>query len=261
MCLAVIAVAPRPGLALVIAANRDEFHARPAAPAGPWTDHPDVYAGRDLSAGGTWLGMTRSGRYALLTNFRDPRTRRDAAPSRGALVRDYLVGAQDPGAYADDVHARAAQYNGFNLIVGDARGCVYLENRTGNGPRRLPSGVHGLSNHLLNTPWPKLARIREAVDEALRLPGPDADVLFDILADRTPARDEELPDTGIGLERERLLSAPFIVSPDYGTRCSTVIIVREDGQASVRERRFTPAGEPCGESDFAFTVVHQGRPA
>lgn len=255
MCLAIIALNARPGLPLLIAANRDEFHARPAAPAGPWDDHPDIYGGRDLSAGGTWLGMTRAGRYALLTNFRDPRSRLPDAPSRGALVSGYLAGGETPEAYAARVHGQGAAYNGFNLLVGDASGCVYLENKSGAPPRRLQAGVvHGVSNHLLDTPWPKLTRARAAVQALLQGPLPDAEALMDILADRSPAPDESLPDTGVGLERERMLSAPFIVSPDYGTRCSTVIMVQADGRASLRERRFDPQGAACGESDWTFTI-------
>ena len=254
MCLAVIALHARPDLPLLIAANRDEFHARPAAPAGPWQDRPDIYAGRDLSAGGTWLGITRAGRYALLTNYRDPRNMRADAPSRGTLVQGYLAGRESPGDYADALRPQAGRYNGFNLLAGDCGGCVYLGNRSDAPPHPLPAGVHGLSNHLLDTPWPKLVRTREAVAAALRGPAPEPQALLDLLADRTPAPDELLPDTGVGRERERLLSPPFIVSPQYGTRCSTVVMVRADGRASLHERRYDPAGEPCGESSWEFTI-------
>ncbi|MVW80009.1 NRDE family protein [Bordetella sp. 02P26C-1] len=252
MCLAVFAVRHVPGVPVLIAANRDEFHARPAQAAGAWPGQPRLYAGRDLRGGGTWMGVNEFGRYAILTNVRDPRRLLVDAPSRGALVETFLRGDLDPMAYLADVHARGARYNGFNLIVGDPEQAAYYSNHEGI-PRQLPPGVYAVSNHLLDTPWPKLRRTRSAF---VRLLGgtvqPDLTGLYAMLADRTPAIDSELPCTGIPLARERLLSSPFIVSPDYGTRASTVLALHADGRGELHERQFNAAGEAVGDSDLTF---------
>ncbi|MCD0506010.1 NRDE family protein [Bordetella petrii] len=252
MCLAVLALHRLPGVPVLIAANRDEFHARPTQPASAWPGRPAIYAGRDLRAGGTWMGADERGRYAIVTNFRDPLHLLADAPSRGALVEDYLRGDTEPGDYLAAVHARGALYNGFNLIVGDVRTAWYASNRDG-GPRALPPGIYAVSNHLLDTPWPKLARTKAAFERVLdRAPQPDLPALYDTLRDGTPADDASLPDTGIGLERERLLSSPFIVSPDYGTRGSTVLALHTNGHGELHERRFGPDGLPMGDSDLEF---------
>lgn len=246
------------GARLVVAANRDEYHARPAAPAAFWPGSPDVLAGRDLEAGGTWLGVTRSGRFAALTNIRDPRAHRPGRASRGGLVAGFLLGQEPADAYAKSVLAAAAGYNGFNLVVGDEAGALwYVENRT-PAARALPPGVHGLSNHLLDTPWPKVTRTKTAIAAVL---GPDvvAEELLAPLADRTRPPDAELPDTGVGLEVERLLSSPFIVSPAYGTRCSTALVVGSRGTLLV-ERSFDPEGRESGVARFAWeqTALREG---
>ena len=253
MCLAVLALRTLPGIPVLIAANRDEFHERPTLPAAQWPDAPDIYAGRDGRAGGTWMGVSARGRYALVTNFREPGHFRDPAPSRGALVEDYLRGAEPPAAYLARVHRGDQAYNGFNLIVGDARSAWYLSNRDG-GPRELAPGIYALSNHLLDTPWPKLARTKAAFGAVLRSgPQPDLPTLMAALADRQPADDADLPATGLPLERERLLSSPFIVSPNYGTRSSSVLALREDGAGQLDERRFAPDGSVSGESRLTFS--------
>lgn len=256
MCLAVIALNVRPDLPLLIAANRDEFHARAAAPAQPWADLPDIIAGRDLSAGGSWLGLTRQGRYALLTNYRDPASIQPDAPSRGALVLDYLAGDETPLDYARTVAEHGGRYNGFNLLTGDPSGCALAANRSGEPARLLAAGLYGLSNRLLDSPWPKLVRLREGVGQALRGPRiPGAETLLDLLSDRTPAADAELPDTGVGLERERALSPIFIAGERYGTRCSTVIAIHGDGTVCLHERRFGPNGDRQGESRWEFALA------
>ena len=251
MCLAIIALSVLPDIPVLVAANRDEYHARPTAPAAPWPDRPDIIAGRDLVAGGTWLGMTRGGRYALLTNYRAPAAANPAAPSRGTLVEAFLRGVQPPADYARDVHARSGQYNGFNLIIGDRDHSFYVGNRAQN-PVALVPGVYSLSNHLLDTPWPKLVRVRSAVRDWLRaaVAGRDYEPLFAALRDRTPAPDEALPDTGIALERERLLSSPFIVDPAYGTRSSTVLALHRDGRGELHEIRYAPDGSAAGREDY-----------
>ncbi|MEI2414775.1 NRDE family protein [Orrella sp. JC864] len=252
MCLAVLALNAHPRLPLLLVANRDEYHARPSLPAGPWPGHPDIVAGRDLSAGGTWLGIARGGRYALVTNYRDPRRLMPDAPSRGALVQDYLQGALGPEPYLRELAARQQRYNGFNLIVGDPQGAWYAGNRDPQGgPRRLADGVHGLSNHLLDTPWPKVRRTRQAVAALLREPhAPAVQALMEVFADRRGAPDGELPDTGVGLARERMLASPFIASPDYGTRCTTVVLAGPDGAISLYERQYDPQGAAVHEAGW-----------
>jgi uncharacterized protein with NRDE domain len=242
MCLIAIGWRLRGDYPLMMAANRDEFFARPTAPATFWQDHSEILAGRDLLQGGTWLGLTRSGRLAAVTNYRDGHRERVGRLSRGWLVRDYLLSAREPSSFLAQIHATADQYDGFNLIAGTQRGLFHYSNR---GPEviALPAGVHGLSNHLLNTPWPKVERAREGLAALADSPAaglPEA--LFALLAERTPASDHILPDSGIGLARERLLSSAFIQSPDYGTRCSTVLLVDRAGGARFEERSFAPDG-------------------
>jgi len=260
MCIAYLAIRPHSDWPLFIAANRDEFHARPTLAAAPWKDCPDVIAGIDMTARGTWLGVTRQGRYALLTNYRDPGSHRPDAASRGGLVAQYLAGAVDPQAYAGQVAGEAAQYNGFNLIVGDLDGACYVSNR-GDGEQAcmLGAGRYVLSNHLLDTAWPKTQRLRAALDRYPldRLDGSVTPV-FDILRDTTQAEDAALPRTGLALERERLLSSPFIVSPDYGTRCSTVIAVHADGHALFSEVSYDAQGRAARRHDWPFRVAQPG---
>ena len=252
MCLAVLALHTVPGIPVLIAANRDEFHARPTLPAAQWADEARVYGGRDGLAGGTWMGATRDGRYALVTNFREPGRQIADAPSRGALVEDFLRGNASAADYIAAAHAAGQAYNGFNLIVGDARGAWYASNRDGT-PRPLAPGVYALSNHLLDTPWPKLARTKAAFERVLRhAPQPDLPALFQALADRSPADDADLPATGLVPDREKLLSSPFIVSPTYGTRSSTVLALCDDGSGQLTEKRFAPDGSASGESALAF---------
>jgi uncharacterized protein with NRDE domain len=259
MCLIVVAWEAHPALRLVVAANRDEAYARPAAPAGWWADAPDLLAGRDLREGGTWMGITRAGRFAAVTNFRDPGfAQLPNAPSRGALVTDFLRGGADAEAYARELSARMAAYNGFNLLVGDAGGLFYLSNRA-EGVRRLEPGVYGLSNHLLDTPWPKVVRARQAMADALAgASGEAADGwesgLWEMLGNRVVAADDDLPDTGVGTEFERLLSPPFIRSDAYGTRASTVLTIAADGNVRLAERSITPGEEGWTEARHAFRI-------
>ena len=253
MCLIVFAVAPTPGVRLVVAANRDEAHDRPAAPAGFWADAPEVLAGRDLRAGGTWLGVTRGGRFAALTAVREPGRTMTDAPSRGGLVAGFLLGAAHPGSYSARAAAEGDGYNGFNLLVGDGSGLWYASNR-GAEPHLLASGVYGVSNHLLDTPWPKVVRCRERLRRLLEEePEIQLGSLLEMLDDRGQAPDDELPSTGVPLEWERALSAPLIVHPRYGTRCSTAVVIDCDGSIRFAERRFDSAGIETGIETFALS--------
>ncbi len=256
MCLAVLALAVHPDFPVVIAANRDEFHARPAEPA-TWGAAPPfsgILAGRDLEAGGTWLGVRRDGRWALLTNVREGGRNDPAARSRGDLVPAVLNGRPDPArALADLVPARQ-RYNGFNLLAGTGAVAHWMSNR-GHGPAPIAPGVHGLSNAFLDTPWPKLARTTDAVRAWVARGASDTDALFAMLADRAQAPDDALPDTGVPRDRERVLSSPFIVGDDYGTRCSTVLTIDRAGMARFRERTFDIAGTTVVETVEEFRVA------
>jgi uncharacterized protein with NRDE domain len=252
MCIAYLSLG-NPDWPLLIAANRDEFHARPTRAAAPWPESPNLIAGLDLQGGGTWMGVTASGRHALLTNYREPgHPAPPGAPSRGLLVRDFLLREDDPAAWIDTVAARSDDWAGFNLIVGDARQTWYLGNRdSARAPRRLSPGRYVLSNHLLDTPWPKAARLRDSLDAlppATWAAAPEQ--VFERLRDTTPAEDARLPATGLTLEFERLLSSPFIISPDYGTRCSTVLARSADGRTLFSELGYDAAGRPLERHDW-----------
>jgi len=254
MCLLVLALDAHPRYRLVVAANRDEFHRRPSAPADFWPERPELVAGRDLEAGGTWLGLTRGGRFAALTNFREPGRHRPGAPSRGALAAEFLQGSSPPLAFLAELRGQARDYNGFSLVVGDRDALAYLSNR-GPGPLALAPGVHGLSNHLLDTPWPKVERSRARLAALLSGRKVDPEELLELLSDRTVAPDAELPSTGLPLELERRLSPPMVVAPDYGTRCSTAVLVGRDDRVRLVEQSFGPNGEPTEERDFAFGLA------
>lgn len=252
MCLVLLAVKAHPRYPLVVAANRDEFHVRPSGAAGFWEEAPDVLAGRDLEKGGTWFGITRGGRLATLTNVRDPRSIRQDAPSRGALVSGYLVGKATPWEWLGDVARNAARYNPFNLVAGVGADLLVLESPTGRiAP--LPPGVRGISNALVDTPWPKVTRKKAELSRLLPAAEDlDPESLLALLYDRERAPNDELPDTGVGLEKERALSAPFIVSERYGTRSSTVLLLEAGGRARMVERSFDPEGKPTGTVTFTF---------
>lgn len=256
MCLAVLALDTHPRYAVVLAANRDEFYARDAAPAA-WGNEADgfagILAGRDLVAGGTWLGVHRDGRFAFVTNVRQGTGRDPAARSRGELVPRIL---HDERALADafagvahDGHA----YNGFNLLAGNAAGALWMSNRVA-GVHAVGRGVHGLSNAALDTPWPKLVRTKAVLEEWVARGADGVDALFTALADRIGAADRDLPATGVTLEWERSLAAPFIVSDGYGTRCSTVLVIDREGRARFEERAFGPGGVALGTRVEVFEV-------
>jgi uncharacterized protein with NRDE domain len=247
MCLIALAWQAHPDFPLVVAANRDEWRDRPAVPAHWWQDHPRLLAGRDLKAGGTWMGISRGGRFAAVTNFRDPSERDSTALSRGTLVAQFLLGDDDPARYLARLADRAARYNGFNLLVGDGLSLLYFGSREGE-VRAVEPGVHALSNHLLDEPWPKVTRAREAMRSAIA----DGDEpLFAMLSDTTPAPDSQLPDTGVGLERERMLSPALITGERYGTRASTVLRAGP-GAARFEERTRDASGAVTLTTAFEF---------
>jgi uncharacterized protein with NRDE domain len=253
MCSIFLAYNAHPKYRLIVAANRDEFYERPTAAAQFWHDAPDVLAGRDLVHGGTWLGVTRNGRFSAVTNYRDP-----LAPtgnlSRGKLVGDFLRGSAPPLEYLQKIEENAGSYSGFNLLVGEIdAGIGYFSNR-GDGVKMLESGVYGLSNHLLDTPWSKVSRGKTALAALVEKEDFAVESLFEILGDVSKASDADLPDTGIRLERERLLSSIFIETPVYGTRCSTALLMTEDGKVLFAERTYQQSRNDFGEERFEFKI-------
>ena len=243
MCLIVFAWQVIPSVPLVAAANRDEFYQRATAPAANWPEYPQIYAGRDLQAGGSWMGITQASdscsfpRFAAITNIRAPAEHIDNAPSRGHLVSDYLASCMTPQAYIDSIRETAAAYNGFNLVVGDRDTLIWYSNKGDNDPRNgkpLEPGVYGLSNALLDAPWPKVVKTKAQFASLLCLGAPD-DAFFEMLSDTTPAPDQRLPETGVPLDLERTLSAVRIEAPGYGTRTSTVVKLYADASATLQE--------------------------
>ncbi len=235
MCLIVFAWKLLPDCPLLLAANRDEFFARPAEAAQWWQDQPHIYAGRDLQGGGTWLGIDKQARFAALTNIRNGAEKRPNAPSRGALVTNYLRGQLDARTYLEQLAETADQYQGFNLIVGDAEQLFCFSNVHDGGVKQLEPGIYGLSNGALNTPWPKVVRAKAQFASLLCQSAPD-EAYFDMLSDTSPASDCRLPKTGVSLEWERLLSSIFIESADYGTRVSTLLRINTNNGAQLVER-------------------------
>ncbi len=232
---------------LTLIGNRDEFHARPTREAVFWTDedHPELLAGKDLEAGGTWLGVTRSGRFAALTNIRAP-----GAPagqrSRGALALDYLTGAEAPEDYLQALATQLGEYAGFNLLVGDRSELWHLNSQEGT-TRQLGPGIYGLSNASLDSPWPKVTSLREALAQN---PNADSPSLMALLTDRRIYPDDQLPKTGVNLEWERMLSATFILGQEYGTRASTLLRIGQTDAIEFIEKRFGPHGITAGETSW-----------
>ncbi len=257
MCLVLVVWRMHAQYPCLVAANRDEFHARPTARAEWWPDHPEILAGRDLEAGGTWLGVTRTGRFAALTNYRDPERRRAAAPgaatpSRGALVTSVLESGASVAQSLSYLREVGANYNGFNLIFSDGERLGIYESVRGSG-RELGPGIYGLSNHLLDTPWPKVQIAKNRLQAAL-LGLTDTAPLLELLRDDRPASDALLPQTGVSLEWERLLSSAFVRAPDYGTRCSTIIRIEREGRAYFDEWSWDSIGADIGRISLRFDL-------
>jgi uncharacterized protein with NRDE domain len=254
MCLIFIALKHHSKYILITAANRDEFYDRKTAPASFWSDQPSILGGRDLEALGTWLGITRNGRICMVTNFRDLKNIRPNAPSRGKLVTDFLLDSVSGEVYLNELQPHAKRYNGFSLIAGTLDALYYFSNYK-DGVIMLNSGLFGLSNHLLETPWPKVEKGKGRIQDLLKSPAVHPDEVFDVLSDTSVADDKLLPDTGVGLERERALSPAFIKSPGYGTRSSTVILVDYDNHVTFVERTYDPLTSRSSEQTFRYAVA------
>lgn len=240
MCLILFAVNAHPDYPLVIAANRDEFYARPTQPLAPWADAPQLLAGRDLEAGGTWLGLTREGRFAAITNVHGDAALHGRKRSRGELTRDFLLGAGSAAAYAQRAAEDGGYYTGFNLLVGDSSGLFYCSNRNHGDPRRLDGGIYGLANESLDTPWPKVESGKAELQQLLE-GEPQPQALLALLADHAPAPADASLEV-IGLSREEILTSRFLSSERYGTRASTVLLIDCAGLATVWEQNFSSGG-------------------
>jgi uncharacterized protein with NRDE domain len=252
MCLLALAWKTHPDLALILAGNRDERHARATAAAGFWSDAPQVLAGRDLEAGGTWLGTTTAGRVAVVTNYREGPNPAKAPRSRGALTAEFLTGDASPQAYLETLRPHAREYSAFSLICGDRDSLWYFSNRGGD-PAPVPPGIHALSNHLLDTPWPKVQAAKAGLKLLLDSGALTSEALFRLLGDRSPAQGA-LPDTGVGPDLERRASAAFVQDPIYGTRCSTLLWCDGRGGSRFAERRFDAGGEALETRTFQISV-------
>lgn len=232
MCLIVLAYKVRTDYPFICVANRDEFYDRPTRAAAFWPDQPTLLAGKDLLQGGTWCGITRAGRFAAVTNFREASTPTPDARSRGLLTRDFLLGGLDIDEYARSLALH--DYPGFNLLFGSIADLAYLSNRA-SGPNRLAPGVYGLSNALLDVAWPKVASAKYGLQQIVDAPSIDPQDLFALMRDKTPADEAQLPATGISKEWERILSSRYIEAQGYGTRSTTVLMVDGSGQVSFQE--------------------------
>ncbi len=251
MCLILFAYNVHPSYRLVLAANRDEFYDRPSQSADFWPNHPNVLAGIDLQEKGAWLGVTQEGKFAAITNYRDPAAWKNKAPSRGKLVSDYLTGASNPEKYLKKVSGHSQAYNGFNLLWGDEDNLWVYSNR--GDAQKLPPGIYGLSNHLLDSPWPKVQRGKRLLKKALAEKGDQLEAaLFALLADRHVPPDNKLPETGVTVEWERILAPIFITSPVYGTRSSTVLLMAKNRRVRFVEQVFDKNSDSWMTGRFSF---------
>jgi len=259
MCLLAFAWRVHPDFPLVLVGNRDEFHNRPAEPAHWWSAPEEILAGKDLQAGGSWLGLSRRGRFAVVTNYREPGVPASGRRSRGDLVVDFVSSSVTAEEWMDELAENRDEYGGFNLVIGDGNQLHYLTNRS-EGQRFLTPGIYGLSNHILDSPWPKVTLARERLRDLLEDTRLSIESLFSIIEDRTRPHDDDLPKTGVPLEWERLLSSAFVVDRRYGTRASTVVVVGAVGEIALAERRFGVDGACTGESRFDLRVTIEGCP-
>lgn len=254
MCLIVFSYRQHPVYDLIFAANRDEFYGRPTRAAGFWNEHPSVLAGKDLEAGGTWMGIARNGDFSALTNYRDPSISKENPPSRGHLVLEYLLNGDEPEEYLTKVDREADRYNGFNLLTGNTNQLMYYSNQQ-KGIKRLEPGLYGLSNKLLDTPWPKVQKAKTDLKRVIKQQELPMESLFDILANDEQAPEDQLPDTGIPKDLEKAVSPIFIKTDRYGTRNSTVVLVEKSGRVFFEERRYKPGTQTIEDSSrYEFQI-------
>lgn len=253
MCLIVFANNLHPKFKLIFAANRDEFYNRPSEQADYWTEHPDLLAGKDLQAGGTWMGITKQGRFAAITNFRDLKNLKPDAPSRGYLTLDFLLSDISPEKYYMKLKPSLNEYNGFNLLVGTIDELFYFSNMS-DGLKKIEAGIHGISNAVLDTPWPKVEKSKRHLQSLIQQENINAWEVIAILKDTSIAKDEDLPDTGVGLGLERMLSPVFIKSENYGTRCSSVVMVDSDNNVKFVEKFFFDGIGNFSNKEYKFTI-------
>jgi len=254
MCLILFSYKNHPTYDLIIASNRDEFRDRSTEVLDFWPDNPSILAGRDLQNGGTWLGITRNGRFAAITNFRSLSVIKENSPSRGHLVKDYLMGCDSPLAYIEKIEKEASKYSGFNLLVGDNNHLYYISNCKA-GYEEISPGCYGLSNSFLDAPWPKIEKGKQAFEEAIQ----DDNLLeikpfFVLLSDKSFPEESLLPRTGVSLEWEKMLSPIFITNPFYGTRSQAVLLVTRNGHVDFYER--TIHRENCRKGSIRKRSFH-----
>ena len=253
MCLIVFANNVHPKYKLIFAANRDEFYNRPSEQAEFWKEYPDLLAGKDLQAGGTWMGITKQGKFAAITNFRDLKNHTNDAPSRGNLTLDFLINDDSPVEYYNKLKPDLNDFNGFNLLLGNVDELFYFSNKT-EGLQELQTGIHGISNAILNTPWPKVERSKRHLESLIQQEDINVWEVIAILKDTSIAKDEELPDTGVGLDLERMLSPVFIKSEKYGTRCSSVVMVDKENNVKFVEKFFFDGIGNFSNKEYKFTI-------
>lgn len=253
MCLLLLSLRTNPNYKLILAANRDEFYERPTALLHNWEDQPELFAGKDLKENGTWLGITKKGKISAITNYRDMSKIINDAPTRGKLVTDFLLNDMSTEKYSDVLLEKAGIYNGYNLIYGNIDTLYYFSNI--NKKRvRLSTGIYGLSNHLLDSPWPKVVKSKNIFTKILEEPNPPKEKLFDLLRDDEIYPDESLPETGLGKELERMVSPIFTVTEKYGTRCSSVILVDMDNNVEFTERSYNNKDKDLTTNSFSFKI-------
>ncbi len=253
MCLILFSHHNHPNYKLVVAANRDEFYQRPTEQADFWEEAPMILAGKDAEAGGTWMGITKKGRISMLTNYRDLSNIKENAPSRGHLVSGFLKTEQQAADYLLHLETTGSQYNGYNIICGDIDHLYYYGNHQ-QGVHSIPNGIHGLSNAFLDTPWPKVEKGKQGLSTLLNNETIDPESLFELLYNDKEAPGNELPDTGVGMEKEKMLSPMFIKSPNYGSRCSTVLLVDQNGQVFFAERTYDTLDFSYVTKTFGFKL-------
>jgi uncharacterized protein with NRDE domain len=256
VCLIVFAYKHHPDYKLIFVANRDEFYERPAAPAAFWKEEPSLLAGKDLKEGGTWCGITKTGRLAAITNYRDMKSIKKDAVSRGKIVTDFLSGTSSPELYSKALKDSADQYNGYSLIFGNKSGLYFFSNRK-KELVEIKAGIHGLSNHLLNTPWYNVERSKTLFNKAIEKGNNNlTGELFEMLSDDTPSSDDNLPDTGLDPKLERVISPIFTRTEVYGTRSSTLILIDNNDNVNFIEKSLNSSSKEWKISSYDFQILN-----